>query len=225
MPDQSLQPTDMPVNDLAFNELFNYASFMWDDNMSAMDNASNLSPTQWSNMESNSLQGMTSTDMHPATYMGQQSSRRQVTEGVAISKDATAPMMTTIAVTTLTPTSAPDDNELTEYFVRSDAPPILAPVETRFRWSSMKKIFTQMSSTSRMVRYAVLAFSAVQLEESTTNWKENYVPHYEKSKEELSDFMLEASNDHDLIKKELQHVLAVLFLLSYVDVCHETPLD
>lgn len=218
MATQDLQPADMPVNDLAFNELFNYASFMWDDNMSAIGNASDLSPTQWSNIEPISLQGTVSSNRHAAAYMAQHSNQRSPMAAIAGSHNANLSTSSAVAVTTLTPTSTPDDNQLAEYFARSDAPPILAPVETRFRWSSMKKIFSQMSSRSRIVRYAVLAFSAVQLEESRSNMKENYIPYYEKSKEGLSELMIEAANDPTLFASELPHVLAVLFLLSYIDV-------
>ncbi|KKY27944.1 putative c6 finger domain [Phaeomoniella chlamydospora] len=199
-------PTGISSNDLTFNELFNYASFMWDDTQS-----STISPGQWNQFDPVPMNNdYFSPGISRAGNMAQQQPQGTPDTGSS-AKDA----MPTSSSFDYSLGAIPDDNQLSDYFKRSDAPPILAPVETQFRWVAMRKLFASMSSS--MVKYAVMAFSALQLEQKTDIRTNNYVFYYDKSRRALSDFIMDAGSNTQRIANELQHILAVLFLLSYID--------
>lgn len=109
------------------------------------------------------------------------------------------------------------ESQLAEYFARSAAPPILATVETSSRWVWMRKELTLMTSTSRMVKFGVIAFVALELESAGALERSTYTQYYQIAKERLEECLREISNDHQAISSHLRHILAVLFLLSYID--------
>ena len=181
---------------------------MWNDAESSM-----ISPGEWTQVQQIPPNGELSNDLTSPGVLVQPPSRSS-TDPRGRHKDS-VPIPTPLNTES---TLVPDDSQLTEHFKHADAPPILAPIETSFRWGAMRKLFASMALESKMVKYAVMAFSALQLEESGSNPKVNYVPYYDLCKKELSNYMLETRGNSRLIANDIQHVLAVLFLLSYIDV-------
>lgn len=110
------------------------------------------------------------------------------------------------------------ETELLDLFARSNAPPILATVETSLKWSTMRSLLSSMASTSAMVRHSVLAFSSLRQEEHG-KLNTQYRLYYEKSRKSLHE-MLEAKtstpNKDESFKNA--NALAVLFILTYIDV-------
>lgn len=109
------------------------------------------------------------------------------------------------------------ETQLAEYFSRSAAPPILATVETSSRWLWMRKELTSMTASSHMVKFGVIAFVALELESAGALERSTYSQYYHIAKERLGDCLKEISHDCKAISSHLRHILAVLFLLSYID--------
>lgn len=107
------------------------------------------------------------------------------------------------------------ETQLAEYFARSAASPILATVETSARWFGMRKQLTSMTSTSQMVKYGVIAFVALELESAGTLEPATYTQYYRTTKERLEECLKDISRE--MISSQLRHILAVLFLLAYID--------
>ena len=123
-----------------------------------------------------------------------------------------------VATSLLKMPDLPNVAQLLEHFKQSDAPPILAPVETKSRWNMMRNHLLSMASTSLMVHYAILAFSALQLQRQSDRLQSDFSSYYAQSQDEISKSLLEHDGKVDIIGAKVQHVLAALFLLSYIDV-------
>jgi hypothetical protein len=107
---------------------------------------------------------------------------------------------------------------LMDYFTHSVTPPILAEIETQKKWLAMRQILVKMATASRMVRWAVLAFSAQLLgRRDGIAWITNERNHYENAAAEvaLSDKGVSLLAEHSPHRENL---LATLFFLSYVDI-------
>lgn len=110
------------------------------------------------------------------------------------------------------------ETELLNWFARSNAPPILATVETSLRWSTMRNLLSSMASASAMVRHSVLALSSLhQADRGKHNTQHR--PYYDRSRNALNEILkpgrLTSEND-DAAK--VANSLAVLFILTYIDV-------
>ncbi|KAK0387215.1 hypothetical protein NLU13_5528 [Sarocladium strictum] len=109
-------------------------------------------------------------------------------------------------------------NQLLEHFKLSDAPPILAPMETRTSWYSMRDQILSMVSVSPMVYFAVLAFSALQIRnDKSSSGSSTFSSYYIRSQEHITTSTLEIQADPGAVSSRSRHVLAALFFLSYVD--------
>lgn len=113
-----------------------------------------------------------------------------------------------------------DNHRLMDYFTHSVTPPILAEVETQKNWLAMRQILVGMSSSSRMVRWAVLAFAHLMLSRGGADgsWTGNQQNHYQNAAAEVA-----ACDEQNPIAQAqpTQHrtnMLAALFFLSYVDI-------
>lgn len=114
------------------------------------------------------------------------------------------------------PAAALTETELLDLFGRSNAPPMLMHIEARPKWASMRKMLLSMASSSAMARNAVLAFTSLQLRQ-TGQRDINHDEHYEKAKTTLHERMARMSNDFNVSGRELALLLAVSFLLTYMD--------
>ncbi|CEJ58570.1 Putative DEHA2G13156p [Penicillium brasilianum] len=208
--DEALQAPDALVDDdFSFNRMFSYASFMWDDS-----SPTDLSPG-WDTFDLTSSQ-----ELVPW-------SDASLSIPTSIPSTCTNPMANTEAlldrqgrfssITSPTIAIGWSETQLAEYFARSAAPPILATVETSARWFWMRKQLTSMTSTSRMVKFGVIAFVALELESAGTLEPSTYTQYYRTAKERLEECLKDISRDRKIISSQLRHILAVLFLLSYVD--------
>lgn len=174
----------LPASNMGPADLFDYASFLWDDPTSLSLPEFSLGPRNPAGLP-NSL------DMDS----------RNFTPG--------APVKTS---------HLPDANQLIDHFKQSDAPPILAPIETPSRWSVMRNHLISMASTSRMVHQAILAFSSLQMQRQYDRLESDFSSYYAHCQEEITKSLVEHNGEVEIVGARVQHVLASLFLLSYIDV-------
>ncbi|KAI5468064.1 hypothetical protein BGZ63DRAFT_42574 [Mariannaea sp. PMI_226] len=112
------------------------------------------------------------------------------------------------------------DEKLMEFFINSVNPPIISEVETQKKWLSTRQAVVEMANSSAMVRYAILAFSNLLLCRQDGNWPgdQNF---YEQAVVEVSCYdgtsMAEQS-------PRREYLLAALFFVSYIDIL-ESRLD
>jgi hypothetical protein len=201
-------PEGLSDDDPSFNRMFSYASFMWDDS-----SPTGLSPG-WDTLDLTSSQDLMpwsdtslSIPSMPITYLNPMANTEAVLDRQQRLTAITSP---TVAI-------GWSETQLADYFARSAAPPILATVETSARWFWMRKQLTSMTSTSRMVKFGVIAFVALELESAGTLEPATYTQYYRTAKERLEDCLKDIRRDHKILSSQLRHILAVLFLLSYID--------
>ena len=136
--------------------------------------------------------------------------------------------------------SAVDGDLLVNTFLQMLMPPILTPVEigafTKIclrssnvdctagpKWASTRAFFGTMAAESPVVRSAIMAFAAMQMQRSglggdavKTDWR----PLYDTAARQLSAALAKRRKVEgtETPKSGLKHVLASLFLLTYTDV-------
>lgn len=113
--------------------------------------------------------------------------------------------------------NAMDQEYLLNEFLRVFFPPILAPVEIGPKWPTTRSFFASLCSESTMVKLAVMAFSAFQLSISQNGTQIDHKSLYESAYHEIYSESHEGGEDAAK-SKDLKHILAALFLLTYVDV-------
>lgn len=165
-------------------DLFDYASFLWDDPSSP-----------------------SGPDFAPVT---------RNTAGMQNTLDMDSRLFVSSALAK-TP-HLPDASQLMDHFKQSDAPPILAPIETPPRWSFMRNHLVSMASTSGMVHQAILAFSSLQMQRQSDRLESDFSSYYTHCQEEITKSLIEHNGEVEIMGARVQHVLASLFLLSYIDV-------
>ncbi|CAK7236036.1 hypothetical protein SBRCBS47491_009499 [Sporothrix bragantina] len=115
--------------------------------------------------------------------------------------------------------NAADNHRLINYFTHAVTPPILSEVEAQKNWITVRRILTKMAGDSRMVRWAVLAFSNAMMCRHEGSWMASQQNHYENAAAEVALFSdqqeLETLTHHSPRREKL---LATLFFLSYVDI-------
>jgi hypothetical protein len=115
-----------------------------------------------------------------------------------------------------------DDDFLVNTFLQMLMPPILTPVEIGPKWASTRAFFGTMAAESSVVRSAITAFAAMQMQRSglsDPNMRTDWRPLYDNASRQLSSALskrrkegAEKGNDG------LKFLLASLFLLTYTDV-------
>ncbi|CCG82021.1 putative C6 finger domain protein [Taphrina deformans PYCC 5710] len=104
---------------------------------------------------------------------------------------------------------------LVENFLDSVAPPILAAVEFGPRWTSTKMLFASLASASDMVRYAIMAFSALQIgDQDPSTWHKHKL-HYDKAAKSFTSYMNDVKQARNNPRLDLQSPLATSFFLAY----------
>lgn len=174
----------LPGSNMGPADLFDYASFLWDDPTSPCLPEVSLGPR-------NPLGMLNSLDMDS-----------RILASSAFTKGS----------------HLPDANQLLDHFKQSDPPPILAPIETPPRWAFMRNHLVSMASTSQMVHQAILAFSSLQLQRQTDRLESDFSSYYIQCQEEITKSLIEHNGEVEIMGARVQHVLAALFLLSYIDV-------
>ncbi|KAM5346303.1 hypothetical protein ACJ41O_009308 [Fusarium nematophilum] len=191
------------------DELFDYASFMWNANRGW----GYLSPD--AGAQANDMSS-TSDLMDPWACVSNPVVNPKLTPNSTVNlngrSDVTArdilPMGQTNAL------QIPEDSNLIDYFIRTVVPPILAEVESQKRWASMRQVIISMSNASSMVRYAILAFTNL-LYCREVSWYTSPNPYYEDALKELMALEEVCSPSGRDFRQE--H-LATIFFLCYVDI-------
>lgn len=214
-PQSQQQPQQQILPEVEFSEIFNYASFLWDDS----------SPT---------LSSEWPTGPSPSLTSGAIVSHDQLQLPFSITSHETSSKRTTVHEQFFDPmelggtpgdhmyksayfTTFNNESQLADFFAQSNAPPILAPVETSSRWSRMRKMLIYMCGNSTMVKNAVMAFAAFQTHSPSDQKPTIYSKYYDSSREKLIEVLTEIRKDQRVLEAELKHILAVVFLLTYID--------
>ncbi|RDL33018.1 uncharacterized protein BP5553_08457 [Venustampulla echinocandica] len=222
----TLQDPRYPTNDNSFNDIFNYASFMWDPNLQEHM----IQPKGWrplgvpemeidhgNSIEWPSMEGSNSMLVSPFSSTRQDipTNWNSTAENhISPSNSAGANIDSSAALMSL---DNAGEKELMDYFIRSVVPPIIAQVETQLKWSSMRQLFISMSATSPMVRYAVLAFSELLMRRER-GVPPQYEQYYQMGAAEVQRYSTGQSPGNDgMSATTFECVLATLFLLSYID--------
>ncbi|KAK8123989.1 hypothetical protein PG999_003907 [Apiospora kogelbergensis] len=104
-----------------------------------------------------------------------------------------------------------------DYFIHAVTPPILSEVETQKQWFATRQILVKMANSSRMVRWAVLAFSNLMLSRHDGAWMASPQNHYDNAAAEVASYdkndIASGKHSHDR-----ENLLVALFFLSYVDI-------
>jgi hypothetical protein len=118
------------------------------------------------------------------------------------------------------PLAEGEDEFLVNTFLQMLMPPILTPVETGPKWASTRAFFGAMATESPMVRLAVMAFAAMQMQRSglSNETKRDWRPLYDNASRQLSSALAKRRKGDELGKDGLKYILASIFLLTYTDV-------
>ncbi|OTA07307.1 Zn2Cys6 transcriptional regulator [Trichoderma parareesei] len=191
----------------AMDEVFDYASFMWDPGSSLWQQESPNMATSLA-MPTNTMEFSSSTTGHADSRI-----MDTFRDAEAIQDNGDK------AVDQNAFTSS---EKLMEFFAKSATPPILAGVESQKKWLSIRQSLVAMSKSSRVLRCAILAFSNTLLCRSNLSWAFDDQSHYQEAAVEVE------AQDHDdsLTGHSLARecLLAALFFLSYVGII-ESRLD
>lgn len=120
-----------------------------------------------------------------------------------------------------TPNGGVHEDFLVKTFLQMLMPPILTPVEPK--WASTRAFFSAMASESIVVRSAIMAFAAMQMQRSGIGddmMKADWRTLYESASRNLSAALPKKrrEDETDSTKIGLKYLLASLFLLTYTDV-------
>lgn len=223
----------------AVDQLFDYASFMWDSTGdilgqvspegAQLDFGSGCDTSGWGAAEHFSTPAPTT---HTADGKKQVSSSGSVVDApnntTRPAFAASGPGSSRVTTAQLTPNQLSDDSDLIKYFVRAVVPPILAEVETQKRWASMRQILISMSNASAMVKCAILAFSNLLYHRREAPWLSCPQHHYASALDELLALSAGENSGGEAIVQHpgktnppREQVLATLFFLSYVDILED----
>ncbi|UKZ96423.1 uncharacterized protein TrAFT101_011215 [Trichoderma asperellum] len=183
----------------AMDEVFDYASFMWDPSSSLWQQESpdmtTTIPLNANLIEASSFVNRHTDPLTINTYTN-----------TAIQENGNQP---------IDQTTSGSSERLMEFFIKSAIPPILAGVESQRKWSSIRQGLVAMSKSSRVLRCAILAFSNTLLCRSNPSWAFDDQNHYQEAVIEVEAHDPDSLNEHSLARECL---LAALFFLSYVDI-------
>ncbi|KAH6665573.1 fungal-specific transcription factor domain-containing protein [Halenospora varia] len=218
-----LQNSGQAVVDGPFNDTFNYASFMWDQDLQAMQ------PARWRDLgfpdmdvfaNGDDLEDVASLNSSTFVPNGNSSSSQPFFSSQRNSyenQDASVALGTSEEVA--------KERLLEQYFIQTVVPPIIAQVETQIKWSSMRQVLISMSTKSRMVHYAILAFSELLMGRNSQTRAPGYQKYYESAKTELRDRRSERTMNDKTFLVDLEYILATLFFLSYIDLLEGRIVD
>ncbi|KAF2176574.1 hypothetical protein K469DRAFT_733677 [Zopfia rhizophila CBS 207.26] len=121
--------------------------------------------------------------------------------------------------------SSLNDDFLINTFLQMLMPPILTPVEIGPKWASTRAFFATMSAESPIVRLAIMAFAALQIQRSSMEGVQrvDWRPLYDNASRQLSAVLGRGAKEGRIEGKGegLKHVLAAMFLLTYTDLLTE----
>lgn len=120
-----------------------------------------------------------------------------------------------------------DGDVLVNTFLQMLMPPILTPVEIGPKWASTRAFFGAMAAEAPVVRSAIMAFAAMQMQRNGLGgetMKIDWRPIYDTAARHLSAALAKRrkAEGSETPKSGLKHILASLFLLTYTDLLTET---
>ncbi|KAL7941928.1 hypothetical protein V8C42DRAFT_355075 [Trichoderma barbatum] len=206
-PSTDTSPTASGLRTLqAMDEVFDYASFMWDPSSSLWQQESPDVATAIA-INTNSIE--------PTAYVNRDADPlllNTYSEAATIEESGDQP---------LDQSASAASDRLMEFFAKSATPPILAGVESQRKWFSIRQGLVSMSKSSRVLRCAILAFSNTLLCRTNLSWALDDQNHYQEATMEVEAQDPDSLSEHSLARECL---LAALFFLSYVGII-ETRLD
>ncbi|CAN9363382.1 unnamed protein product [Alternaria alternata] len=117
--------------------------------------------------------------------------------------------------------NGPNEDYLLHTFLQMLMPPILTPVEIGPKWASTRAFFATLAAESPIVKSAIIAFAAMQMQRSGLGndvAKADWRPLYEIATRQVSSRLAKTRVVED---SNLRHMLAALFLLTYTDLLTE----
>ncbi|KAK3112943.1 hypothetical protein LTR53_010254 [Teratosphaeriaceae sp. CCFEE 6253] len=117
------------------------------------------------------------------------------------------------------PTSSTDVGgpALVEHFLALVVPPILSSVEVGPRWTSTKMLLASLAGSSPMVRHAMMAFTALEVNNAEDLTRSYHRTLYDKAARLYSAHIGDARNDPTRAAEQLSMGLATAFFLAYSD--------
>ncbi|KAK2001128.1 hypothetical protein LX36DRAFT_373350 [Colletotrichum falcatum] len=212
----------------AVDEIFDYASFMWDTG----DSWQQVSPESGQPM---SLGGQVLRSQYSGQPLGGRQPQSMSSPPNLGFPDRTAmdslPEPSSVPGASSQPEPAmalqdpTEDDRLMDYFSRVVVPPILAEVETQKKWLAIRQVVVDMAGASQMVRWSALAFSNLMLSRREGSWLASPDDHYQKAVSEVAACGGGGGDDESSSPaidntggSRREHLLATLFFLSYVDI-------
>ncbi|KAF4626403.1 hypothetical protein G7Y89_g11757 [Cudoniella acicularis] len=210
----------------SFNDAFNYASFMWDQDLES----SVMQPARWKDLGFPEMDVFAPKDdlcvPDPTISPTFLSDRQNPTQNNMSSLDVSEFSAISGEPSQHCEGETPEERVLKDYFIQTVVPPILAQVETQLKWSSMRQVLISMSRSSMMVNFAILAFSQLLMGRNLENRTSEYQRFYNSAKAEFSRRRTEHLAIKDSVSSaELDHILATLFFLSYIDLLEGRIVD
>ncbi|TPX11281.1 uncharacterized protein E0L32_001099 [Thyridium curvatum] len=209
----------------AVDQLFDYASFMWD--VSGGDGFTTFSPERaqtnfgstgsdpWIDPWQSIVNPSQPTNTNASTSSGGPKNKDLGLVRHSSNLDNASPTRPGMHHG---PSQVAEDRHLIDYFIRTVVPPILAEVETQKRWATMRQILISMSNNSAMVRCSILAFSSLLYFRQTSPRQGHPQHHYETA---MRDLMASDPSFHEGYSSAREHLLATLFFLIYVDILED----
>jgi hypothetical protein len=218
----------------AVNQLFDYASFMWDTGTGTGDIWHQMSPAvatgQGVPFDSlgqnghNPVLPAAPINSSPQASMNLTMQNRMVPSSYGNSEPSTVPDTTCTGyadqddLLVASETVAAENHRLLDYFAHAVTPPILAEVETQKNWFAMRQVLVGMSNASRMIRWAILAFSNLMLRRRDGSWLASQQNHYDNAAAEVAAYDDHPAEAFLTQSADRTNLLATLFFLSYVDI-------
>ncbi|KAI4928659.1 hypothetical protein J4E85_005277 [Alternaria conjuncta] len=117
--------------------------------------------------------------------------------------------------------NGPNEDYLLHTFLQMLMPPILTPVEIGPKWASTRAFFATLAAESPIVKSAIMAFAAMQMQRSGLGndmAKADWRPLYDTASRQVANCLAKTRVVED---SDLRHMLAALFLLTYTDLLTE----
>ena len=241
--------------DGSFNDMFDYASFMWDHELQS----GNIQPTRWRDLgfrdmdvlvqRGELVRGHLFNRLWSHTNPSHNDVELTFSQEEAQSMNSSSFLLNAQTPNLQGPISSLDDSDFTgnprpafetpshvslsfeeqmlkDYFIGTVVPPIIAQVETQLRWSSMRQVLVSMSTSSPMVHYAILAFSELLLGRKSHTKTPKDQKWYDSARLELSRQRTEGIfSGASPSSTTFEYMLAALFFLSYIDLLEGRIVD
>ncbi|CAM1502717.1 Fc.00g074930.m01.CDS01 [Cosmosporella sp. VM-42] len=189
----------------AVDEVFDYASFMWDSG----DFWQQVTPGMSQNvgLDAHMLAAHTQVTFPDRNSFSTPFPPPSITQSNGSMSDK--------------PALPAGSDKLMDFFISSVNPPILAEVEAQKKWLAMRQVIVEMANSSHMVHCAILAFSNILLCRRDGNWALAEQNYYENAVAEVAAQDISSLAEHSPAR---EYLLAALFFLSYIDIL-ESRLD